>query len=325
MGMTSAGKPGIAGRASAARALAVLLVVSGCADLGRFDPVAPDSADYWDSALVFVQRVDTGLLDVSAAGFSVAPTGLVSAVAASPGEIFFVDEGTGYLMRAELATMRADVVARLNDTRTAGLHVDADGSLYVVDRYAREVVRYDPLMRETQRLPVGRFLGNPSDVVFLRADHTLAVLDALDGRIALLDPFGGLLQMYPAMTPDGEVIGSAQVIAAGYSGLFVLDRRGGLVVGLSATGSPVDVYGVEELAEPRALAADACGRLFVADDESGSLYLGFEDVLIPGKRIPVPELAGQDVADLWSDGRFLYVATRGAGIFVLLIDPGCDS
>lgn len=305
--------------------LVLLLAVSGCVDLAGLEQDLPDSADYWDSALVFVQHLDTALLDVDAQGFDFAPTGLVAAVAAAPGEIFFIDEGTGYLMRADLASMRAGVVAKLNDTRTAGLHVDVDGSIYVVDRYAREVVRFDALMMETQRIPVGRYLGNPSDIVFVRADHTLAVLDALDGRIALLDPFGGLLHLFPAMTPDGEAVASAQAMAAGYAGLFVLDRRGGLIVGLRHDGVPVDVYGIEDLSEPRAIAADACGRLFVADDEPGSIYLGFEDVLMPGKRIAVPQLAGEDVADLWSDGTFLYVATRGGGIYVLLVDPGCDS
>jgi len=323
--MISAGHSTKTKRASTAWLLAVLLAGAGCADLAGLEQVPPDSADYWDSALVFVRHLDTALLDVDAAGFGLAPTGLVAAVAAAPGEIFFIDEGTGLLMRADLATMRAAVVARLNDTRTAGLHADVDGSLYVVDRYAREVVRYDPLMMETQRIPVGQYLGNPSDLVFVRADHTLAVLDALDGRIVLLDPFGGMLRLFPATTPDGEVVASAQAMAAGYAGLFVLDRRGGLIVGLRGDGVPVDVYGIEDLAEPRALAADACGRLFVADDEPGSLYIGFEDVLMPGKRVAVPQLAGEDVADLWSDGAFLYVATRGGGIYVLLVDPGCDS
>ena len=44
---------------------------------------------------------------------------------------------------------------------------------------------------------------------------------------------------------------------------------------------------------------------------------------LPGRRVNVPELVGKNINDLWSDGAFLFVATRADGIHTLLIDPVC--
>ncbi|MDH5456646.1 MAG: hypothetical protein OEY37_11275, partial [Gammaproteobacteria bacterium] len=83
----------------------------------------------------------------------------------------------------------------------------------------------------------------------------------------------------------------------------------------------VGVLADEDLSRATALAADSCGRLFIADSEG--LYLGFSDMNFPGHRASIPELEGRDISDLSSDGAFLFVATRADGIHMLLIDPVC--
>ena len=64
--------------------------------------------------------------------------------------------------------------------------------------------------------------------------------------------------------------------------------------------------------------------LFVSDGDDGTLYIGVPDMSVPGIRVSTDDLAGSDVTDLWTDGIFLYAATRANGIFVYLVDPGCD-
>ena len=72
-----------------------------------------------------------------------------------------------------------------------------------------------------------------------------------------------------------------------------------------------------------AFAVDSCRRLFVADAYDGGLYIGTADMSLPGRRVEVPALAGTEIADLWTDEAFLFVATRSSGIFVFAVDPVC--
>ena len=44
---------------------------------------------------------------------------------------------------------------------------------------------------------------------------------------------------------------------------------------------------------------------------------------LPGRRVNLPQLRGTEISDLWTDGSFLYAATRGDGIFIFLVDPEC--
>ena len=117
---------------------------------------------------------------------------------------------------------------------------------------------------------------------------------------------------------------SVKAIAAGGGSIFVLDDNAGEVVGFDREGQAVGLYATDELGHATALAADSCGRFFVADDYDGSLFIGLSDMSLPGVRVSVEELTGTEISDLWTDDVFLYVATRADGIYVFLIDPGCD-
>ena len=207
--------------------------------------------------------------------------------------------------------------------RVPGLYADTDGKVYAVDRARNSLLVYDSYLSDTRFLPLGSFLGNPFDLAMGGQGQWLFVLDNLEGSIATLDVFGGVTQiMRPELPSSMSFITPRAITVVGQS-LLVLDGGADQVIEFNHYGEPVGVYAEEDLRNPRALAADYCGRFYVADDDG--LYLGFADMSLPGRRVMVPELAGRNISDLWTDGVFVFVATRDDGIHMLLIDPSCGA
>ena len=168
------------------------LVLGACASVDSPYGDVYDETDFWDSSVVYLRHVDVfQLADANGAGLN-GLSGLVSAVAARGDDLFFVDQGAGTLVHASIAAMTVRTLTTLQNANSAGLYAAADGTVYVVDAFNREVARFDPLHGEIDRIPVGHVLANPADVVVLEDEHVLLVLDELDGRIAYIDALGGL-------------------------------------------------------------------------------------------------------------------------------------
>ena len=308
---------------SALVAACCALTFGACASVDSRYGTDYDETDLWDSSIVFLRHIDVfQLTDANGAGFS-GLSGVISAVAARGDDLFFVDQGAGKLVHASVAAMTVHTLAGLQNANATGLHAAIDGTVYVVDAFNREIVRFDPAYGEIDRIPVGHVLANPVDVVVLEDEHVLLVLDALDGRIAYLDALGGLQQINEPRAYETQSILSATMIGGGAGEFYLLDRGTDAVAGFSLSGHATGSYGGDDLDRVNALTADACGRFYVTDRHDGTLYVGFADMSLPGRRVNLPQLTGSQISDLWTDGSFLYVSTRGDGIFVFMLDPEC--
>ena len=299
----------------------VLLSLGGCATLS--EPPVPefDGADYWDSGLVYHQHIDVAALSGEFSSPVLMLSGFVSAVAASANDLYFIDQGAGQLVQVDLATKTGKVLTDLQSPSVPGLFADIDGKVYAIDRARRRLLILDTYLADIQYLPLGSMLGNPLDIAVIGQGQWLLVLDGLQGTIATLDMFGGVSQVMRPESPTSVSFIAPRAMAATEQGFLVLDGGADQVVGFDHYGRTIGVFAEEDLSHATALAADSCGRLFIADDDG--LYLGFADMSLPGRRANIPELVGSDVSDLWSDGAFLFVATRADGIHMLLIDPVC--
>ena len=301
------------------------LVFGACASVDSPYSTNYDETDFWESTVVQVRRIDVTQLTDSSNRSLPELSGLISSVAARGDDLFFVDQGAGKLMHVSLAAMTVRELTSLRNPNAAGLYASIDGTVYVVDSFDRQIVRFDPLHGEIDRIPVDHILANPIDIVVAEDEHVMLVLDALDGRVATLDALGGLQQISEPRAFQPQSVLSATVIGTGAGGFYLLDKGVDEVVGFGYSGQPMGSYGGDDLERVNSLTADACGRLFVTDRHDGSLYIGFADMSLPGRRVTLPALRGAEVSDLWTDGSFLYVATRADGIYVFLVDPECVS
>ena len=299
----------------------VTLLLGACAALDEPDLPEPDGTDYWDSGLVYHRHIDVATLGAEFSSPQLMLSGFVSAIAAIANDLYFIDQGAGQLVHVDLATMKGRSLASLRSPSVPGLFADIDGKVYAIDRAQRRLLVVDSVLADIQYLPLGSMLGNPIDVAIVGQGQWLLVLDGLEGNIATLDMFGGVSQIMRPESPSSKSFVKPLAIAATGYGTLVLDGGTDQVIELDEFGSTTGVYAADDLNRPTALAADACGRLYVADEDG--LYLGFADMSLPGRRAPVPELSGSEISDLWSDGVFLFVATRADGIHMLLIDPAC--
>lgn len=298
------------------------LALNACAALSEPPLTDFDGADLWDSGLVYHQHVDVATLTGGISSYGLMLSGFVSAVAASANDLYLIDEGAGQLVQVDLAAMTARSLANLLSPSVPGLFADVDGKVYAVDRAHDRLLVYDNYLSDIRYLPLGSLLGNPLDVAVTGQGQWLVVLDSLEGNIATLDVFGGVTQIMRLESPSSMSFVAPRAITASGRGLMVLDAGADQVIEFDHYGKTIGVYAADDLTNPQALAADSCGRIYVADDNG--LYLGFADMSLPGRRVSVPELSGRDIRDLWSDGIFLFVATRTDGVHMLLIDPACD-
>ena len=297
--------------------------LGACAALDEPGSADFDGADYWDSGLVYHRHIDVATLSSGFSSEELVLSGFVSAVAASANDLYFIDEGAGQLVQVDLALMTGRTLVSLQSPAVPGLYADIDGKVYAVDRANNRLLVYDNYLSDVRYLPLGSLLGNPYDVAIGEQGQWLFVLDNLEGNIATLDVFGGVTHIMRPELPSSMSFVRPRAIAVAGPGLMVLDSGADQVIQFNHYGEAVGVYAEDDLRNPKALAADACGRFFVADDQG--LYLGVADMSLPGRNIEVPELSGLDIRDLWTDGVFLFVATRDDGIHMLLIDPSCGA
>lgn len=315
-----------AGAVAFLRILSCLFAVcalGACVDLGEPRFADFDGSDYWDSGLVYHRYIDVAMLSADFSSPQLGLSGFVSAVAATANQLYFIDEGAGQLVQVDLASMTARTLASLRSPSVPGLFADFDGKVYAIDRANNRLLVYDNYLSDVGFLPLGSFPGNPHDVAVNDQGQWIFVLDSLEGTIATLDVFGGVTRILRPELPSSMSFIRPRAIAAVGPGLMVLDSGADQVIQFNYYGEPVAVYAEDDLSNPKALAADSCGRFYVAD--ANGLYLGFADMSLPGRNLEVPELSGLDISDLWTDDIFLFVATRTDGIHMLLLDPPCGA
>ena len=149
----------------------------------------------------------------------------------------------------------------------------------------------------------------------------ILVGDAATARVVIFDPLGGAREVLGGTRP--AMLQSITAMALGPGGLYVLDRVAQQVVLLDRRGVPVEVIGEQQLVQPRALAVDASGRVFVSDDMGQRIKVFRGRTLLAsfGGGGQAPGRFGR-IVSMALDGNMLYVAdSLNARVEVLLVAP----
>jgi hypothetical protein len=240
------------------------------------------------------------------------------AVAARGPVLYVADAGRRQIYRYDLAQQSMTPFAPLPAPAAGSVPamvVGPDLSLYVSDGAGRRVLHYGYDGR-----PLGSFadelgLARPSGLA-LEPDGGLLVADSLYRHVLRFDSLGHLRAL---IEPDQAR--AIDALAAGASGLYLLDRLGRQVLALTADGQPRAVIGAGALALAGPLALDRYQRLYVGDQGGQSVKLYQDGELLDGGEA-APRFGRID--GLAVEGDTLYVADSARARVVLLrVTPPC--
>ena len=238
-------------------------------------------------------------------GFSalVSPT----ALAVRGTDLYVADSGTRKLYRLDTVTQTMSVMPGIVALPWTQMQVGSDHSLYVLDPMRLTILHFS---RGLQPL---RSLGDPAATISLSGfvlDVPLGQIvasDRISQRLVMFSPIGG-----PAMLLDSGIKGEFRALGAlatdGHT-IYAVDGACFCISALDEAGRGKERIGQGVLAQPRALAADRYGHIFVADAGDRTLK-----VFLQGKMIanyPVQTLRLIEISALAVDEDVLYVADSG--------------
>lgn len=203
----------------------------------------------------------------------------------------------------------------------ASLHIGADFHVWVALPSEHMVVQYDPAGRMVRRWQDDVLISRPVAVAVPEDRGVVLVGDGASTEVVAFDPLGRALRKFA----NGRVH-ALQSIAAmefGPHGLYVLDRLAQQVVVLGPDGQVVEVVGENHLVQPRAMAVDRAGRVFVADDADQlvKVFRGPNLLGAAGGRGRGPGRFGR-IEAMAVDANLLYVAdSLNARVQVLMVAP----
>ncbi len=310
-----------------ARSVAILVVLLAMAGLGAcaMDPGSYETGGDAgiDVTLVPVSVIGgAGAVGLDAAGSST-QIGFAAAVAARAGRVFVVDSMAQALVQVDVFGGEARTVLELRDAGTSGLYVTQDLIIYVVDRQSRSVLEIGDTGWERQRYADARLMPAPVDVTEINWGSSIVIADELSKRLILFDGLSNPTGMMNSTLSPVISVASIGAIAGNNGSVFVLDTASREATQLDLQGRPVATYGEDALLAPVAIAADACGRVFIADGHAEGLFVSSYEYQGTNARAALPGNIAATVTDLWIDHSELYVAAGPLGVHVFSIQPGC--
>ena len=198
------------------------------------------------------------------------------------------------------------------------LQIASDGSVWLADPAGARVLQLDAFGRVRRTLQDERNASRPIAVVATEAPSDVYVADSTDARIVQFEPFGRALRRFGA-----DKLQSVAAMVAGPEGLYVVDRLAQQVVVFGLDGAVRQVFGEGSLVQPRAIAVDTAGRVFVSDDADQriKIFIAGQLVASTGGRGNAPGLFGR-IDGLAVDRNLLAVADSvNARVQLLLLSP----
>jgi hypothetical protein len=231
-------------------------------------------------------------------------------------ELLVADGGSARLWRVDLMSQGLTAIAGAPVSQGTALAIGPDLSAWVLDRGARQVLRFARDGRLLQTLRIDTAV--PSAVAMALADGGATLLLADGAGASWSEQRGGtpFARIVQPQREDGQRITSVDALAIGAQGLYVLDRLAGAVHLVSRDGVVRATFGRGELMQPVALAIDRLDRIHVLDAQDSSLRR-LANATSPARHWSAAELGVQRINAFALDSGLLALADTGAGQVVL--------
>ena len=312
---------------ASAVAIAVALFVAACVPM----PMMPED-HYLASAppqavnLIYLRTLDVGSLTTNADSerqFMLSGPGNVSAVAVRGNDMWLIDQSTALLFHVDLALQESRAIATIRHPGTHGLFIANDDYVYVVDQFSRSVKQFDSAGNLVRTFTHPTLLAAPVDVAVTEFGAQLIVADAMRNHLVVFDLWGNAVNVLGSDRSNSQIAQSISAIATAGRRIIIVDPLMNEVSGIDLSGNRTENYGEDELSLPVSVAADRCGRVYIADGNADGLLVGYPDTFQPTTRadLGIDNIAG--ITDLWIDDDRLYVASGDRGITTYLVTPPC--
>lgn len=183
------------------------------------------------------------------------------------------------------------------------------------------VVQYDARGRVVRQWRDEANAARPVAVAVPEHRGDVLIGDGATAQVMVFDPMGRTRELLGR--GRSAALQSIAAMALGPRGLYVLDRIAQQVVVLGAQGDVLELIGENQLVQPRALAVDRSGRVFVSDDidQRIKVFRGTRLLTAVGGVGAGPDRFGR-IEALAIDGHLLYVAdSLNARVQVMLVTP----
>lgn len=203
----------------------------------------------------------------------------------------------------------------------ASLQLGNDLSAWVASPADHTVIQYDANGRVIRSWRDEANAMRPVAIAVPQDRSELLVGDAAAAQVVVFDPLGRARGLLSGNRPSA--LQSITAMCLGPGGLYVLDRAAQQVVVLGPHGEVMEIVGEHQLVQPRALAVDRSGRVFVSDDldQRIKVFRGTRLLAAVGGIGSGPMRFGR-IESLAVDGNLLYAADSLNGrVQVMLVAP----
>lgn len=241
-----------------------------------------------------------------------------SAIAARGQDVYVADSGKRKLYRIDTGLQVVSEVSGVDVLTWTRVQVAPDGSLFVLDATQTKVLRYTRggrlMLTYSDPLTTARI----ADFKVSESLDRVLVLDALSQQLVALHPAG---KAGRALNMQGVGALAAQGgIGAARRSVYVIDSTCNCVAVLDEEGRAQTQIGKGLLIQPRALAVDGAGRVFVLDAADRALKIFQGGTLLA--RYEPRGLRLVEFSALAIDDNLLYIADGpGARVAVFRIAP----
>lgn len=203
----------------------------------------------------------------------------------------------------------------------ASLQLGNDFSAWIALPAEHVVLQYDAGGRVVRTWRDEINAARPVAVAVPDNRSELLVGDAATAQVVVFDPLGRARRLLGR--GRGDALQSIAAMSFGPEGLYVLDRIAQQVVVLGASGEVLALIGEQQLVQPRALAVDRSGRVFVSDDRDQVIKV-FRGARLLATAGGAGSRAGRfgRIEAMAVDGNLLYVVdSLNARVQVMLVAP----